>query len=117
MKLIIFVIIVICSLILFTGCTELIRTEYRDIEVSIVDKCHTPSYPIVEYNVALKLPITKIIPEVYEIIVEYNGVEYTIYGSETYDKYKNMVGQKTMAILEICTYDDGSIEYNITELK
>ena len=56
-------------------------------------------------------------PAVYQITVEYNGVEYTISGSDTYNKYKDKVGQTTMETLEICTYDDGTVKYDIIELE
>lgn len=56
-------------------------------------------------------------PAVYRITVEYNSVEYDIRGSNTYNKYKDMVGQNTIAVLEITTYDNGEIKEEIIELK
>ena len=56
-------------------------------------------------------------PAVYRITVEYNGVEYTISGSDTYNKYKEKVGKTTIGTLEIRTYDDGTVKYDIIALE
>lgn len=42
---------------------------------------------------------------VYTIIVKYNGDKYTIHGKETYNKYKDRVGETATGILEIKYYD------------
>lgn len=45
------------------------------------------------------------------------SVEYTISGSDTYNKYKEKVGQIAIGALEIRTYDDGTVKYDITALE
>ena len=54
---------------------------------------------------------------IYRIIVEYNNIEYVINDEETYDKYKDKIGQSTIGQLVIKTYDDGSITYDILSLE
>lgn len=56
-------------------------------------------------------------PAVYRITVKYNDVEYSISGSDTYEKYKEHIGEYTNGTLEIRTYDDGTIKYDILSLE
>ena len=99
------------------GCTKLVSTEYENVEVKIIDVYYKPSYTTITYNVALKMPMVQAHPAVYRITVEYNDIEYTISGSDTYNKYKEKVGQTTTGTLEIRTYDDGTVKYDITTLE
>lgn len=100
---------------ILTGCAKCINTEYENVEVNIVDEYHRGMYvtPISDGKVTTMVTY----PAVYKITVEYNGVKYTISGSDTYNKYKDMVGQTTTGTLEIKTYDDDSIRYDITNLE
>lgn len=100
---------------ILTGCAKCINTEYENVEVNIVDEYHRGMY--VTPISAGKVTTMVTHPAVYKITVEYNGVKYTISGSDTYNKYKDMVGQTTTGTLEIKTYDDGSIRYDITSLE
>ena len=97
------------------GCTKLVSTECENVEVSIVDKYYRGMYLTPVFNGKTTTFITH--PAVYRITVEYNGVEYTISSSDTYNKYKEKVGQTAIGTLEIRTYDDGSVKYDITALK
>ena len=116
-RIIVSILLIMCLMFTLTGCAKCISTEYENVEVNIVDEYHKPSYTTIEYNISLKMPMSKSHPAVYRITVEYNGVEYTISGSSTYNKYKDMVGQTTTGTLEIRTYDDGSVRYDITSLE
>ena len=98
-----------------TGCAKLVNKECENVEVSIVDKYHRGMYVTPVFNGKTTTMITH--PAVYRITVEYNGVEYTISGSDTYNKYKEKVGQTATGTLEIRTYDDGSVKYDITALE
>ena len=104
--------IMILSLV---GCAKLVSTEYENVEVNIVDEYHKGMYTTPVFNGKTTMMVTH--PAVYRIIVEYNGVEYTISGSDTYNKYKEKVGQIAIGTLEIRTYDDGTVKYDITELE
>lgn len=108
----------LCLLILtfcLCGCAKVVSTETTEVEVCIVDEYHRGMYitPIR----AGKTTIMQNHPAIYRITVEYNGVEYDINGSDTYNKYNDMVGQNTIAVLEISTYDNGEIKEKIIELK
>ena len=106
-------------LLIFTfclcGCAKVVSTETKEVEGVIVDEYHRGMYitPIR----AGKTTIMQTHPAVYRITVEYNGVEYDINGSDIYNNYKDMVGQNTIAVLEITTYDNGEIKEKIIELK
>lgn len=104
--------IMILSLV---GCAKLVSTEYENVEVNIIDEYHKGMYITHVFNGKTTTMITH--PAVYRITVEYNGVEYTISGSDTYNKYKEKVGQIAIGTLQIRTYDDGTVKYDITELE
>lgn len=98
-----------------SGCAKLVNTEYQKVEVVITDEYYRGMYITPIFNGKTTIMITH--PAVYQITVEYNGVEYTISGSDTYNKYKDNVGQTVTGTLEIRTYDNSNIRYNITSLE
>lgn len=97
------------------GCSELISTEYQNVEVTIVDEYYRPT--IIQPVLAGKVTTFITHPSVYRITVKYNDSKYTISGRETYNKYKNKVGQTAIGTLKICTYDDGSVRCYISSLE
>lgn len=97
------------------GCAELVSTEYRNVEVTIVDEYYSPMW-------IQPVPTGKVItlithPAIYRITVKYDDSEYTISGSETYNRYKNKIGQTAIGTLKICTYDDDSVRFYISNLE
>lgn len=109
------VITIICLIILLSGCAKLVNIEHQEVEVTITDEYHRGMY-VTPMRVG-KVTTMQTHPAVYRITVEYNGIEYTISGSDTYNKYKDKVGEIATGTLEILTYDDGTVRYNITELQ
>lgn len=109
---ILLLIVLICS---FAGCAKCISTEYDNVEVAIANKYYRPMWmqPIRVNKITTFITH----PAVYHIIVDYNGIEYTISGSDTYDKYKDKIGQIIIGKLEIKTYDDGAVKYSIVSLE
>lgn len=98
-----------------TGCAKLIKTEYENVEVTITDKYYRGMYPT-----PMKIGKTMTIrlhPAVYRITVTYNNIEYVISGENVYEKYKDKIGQTTTGKLEIRTYDDDSVKYDILSLE
>ena len=112
----IFALLLLTALITcLVGCAECISTECETVEVVIVDEYHRSAYTQPVYTGKTVILITHAAR--YEITVEYNGVKYTISGSDTYNKYKNMVGETAIGTLEIKTYDDGTVKYDIVSLE
>ena len=112
----IFALLLLIALITcLVGCAECISTECETVEVVIVDEYHRSAYTQFIFSGKTMIPITHAAR--YEIIVEYNGVKHTISGKDTYDKYKNMVGDTAIGTLEIKTYDDGTVKYDIVSLE
>ena len=109
--------ILLCVVLVFSlvGCAECISTEYENVEVTIVDKYHRGVWlqPIRAGKVTSFITH----PAVWRITVEYNGAEYTVSGSETYNKYQDKIGQTTIGELEIKTYDDDTVKYDIVSLE
>lgn len=115
MKRIIGVLVMVCLVFSLVGCAKLVNTEYQEVEVKIVDSYHRGMWmqPVRAGKVTTYITHSA----VYKITVEYNGVEYSVSGSDTYRKYKGRIGSMTTGTLEINTYDDGTVKYDITKLR
>ena len=118
MKLInrIFALLLLAVLIFsLVGCAKCISTEYENVEVTVVDKYHRGMW--IQPIRAGKVTTMITHPAVWRIAVEYNGVEYTISGRDTYNRYEDKIGQTAIGELEIKTYDDGTVKYDIVSLE
>lgn len=89
----------------------------RDVQVKIIDEYHRAAYTTMYYNPATKTMMPQSHPAVYSITVKYNGVEYDISDSDTYNKYSDKIGEYVDGILETKKYDDGTVRYNIVDLE
>ena len=114
-KIILVLLSVVTMMVLLAGCAKCIGTEYQNVEVNIVGEYYRGSY-VTPMRVGKVLTMQHH-PAKYHITVKYNGVEYTISGSDTYYKYKDKVGQTATGTLRIRTYDDGAIRYDIISLE
>lgn len=99
------------------GCAKCISTETSTVQVKITNEYHRAAYTTMYYSPATKTILPSSHPGVYRITVEYNGVEYNISGSDTYNKYSDKVGEYTSGTLQTKKYDDGSVRYDIIELE
>ena len=99
------------------GCAKCISTETSTVQVKIIDEYHRAAYTTMYYSPATKTMMPQSHPAVYRITVEYNGVEYNISGSNTYNKYSDKIGEYVDGILETKKYDDGTVRYNIVDLE
>lgn len=99
------------------GCAKCISTETSTVQVKITDEYHRAAYTTMHYNLATKTMIPQSHSAVYRITVEYDGVEYDISGSDTYNKYSDKIGEYTNGTLQTKKYDDGSVRYDIIELE
>ena len=107
--------LVVCIVFSLTGCAKFVSSEYRNVEVEITDEYHRNMYVTPIFNG--KTTTTIIHPATYCITVEYNSIEYDISGRDTYEKYYDKVGQSITGVLEIRTYGNGTIKYEIVGLK
>lgn len=109
--------LILCFTIMFSlcGCAKCISTEITEVEVKITDEYHRGMYMTPIRSGKVTTFVTH--PEVYRITVEYNENEYTISGRDTYNSYKDKVGETAIGILETKTYDDESVKYDIISLK
>ena len=101
----------IIVLIFLTGCNKVVKTEYQDVNVKIVDVCHQD---MSLYRVG---GMTMYKPSKHEVTVEYNGVTYKFDNEKLYNKYKSKIGKDVPAVLTIFTYEDGKVSEDIAELK
>lgn len=107
MKKILSILIVVCLVFTLFGCAKCVNTEYRDVEVKIVNV----------YRRGARRVGSAYRPAKHKVTVEYNDSEYVISGRETYNKYKDRIGQTTSGTLETRTYDDGTTRQYITQLE
>lgn len=98
-----------------TGCAKLVNTEYKNVEVEIVDEYHRGMYITPIFNGKTTIMITH--PAIYQITVRYNNVEYDISSRDTYEKYCDKVGQLIVGVLETRTYDNGTVKCEIVDLE
>ena len=106
--------VLIAVLVMLTGCTKIINTEYKEVDVKITDTYYRAAY-VTPIRVS---KVTSVIthPAVYHTYIEYEGIEYTLSGSSIYNKYKNKIGQTVKGKLKIDTYDDNTVKYDIIEI-
>lgn len=112
---------ILATLLIFvftlTSCAKCIGTETSTVQVKVTDEYYMAAYTTMYYNPATKTMLPMSHPADYRIIIEYNGVEYNFYDSDTYEKYSDRIGEYVNGTLEIRKYDDGTIRYNIVELE
>jgi hypothetical protein len=112
----IFALLLLTTIVIsIVGCAKCISIEHQQVEVTIVDEYHRGAWlqPIIINGKTSFINH----PAVWQIIVEYNGINHTISGSDTYNKYKDKIGQTAIGELEIRTYDDGTVKYYIVSLE
>lgn len=97
-----------------TGCAKCVSTEYKNVDVMVVDEYYRGVWMQPIFNGKATTYITH--PAVWHITVEYNGVEYTIGGHDTYEKYADRIGETAIGVLEVKTFDDGMVMYDIVAL-
>lgn len=108
------VIIPVVAIMGIKGTKKVVNTDYDTVDVTIVGKHHSSRWlqPIKTGNSTMFINHAA----QWHIIVEYNGVKYTIDDEDTYNQYKGMVGQSVSGILEITTYDDNSTLCRVVSL-
>lgn len=101
--------------VLLTGCVKCVSTETKTVQVQVVDEYYKEAEYRFLYNGKAVVPVKA--PAVYEIVVEYAGVNFTFSGEDTYQKYAEHIGEYTNATLEQRKYSDGSVRYNMIDLE
>lgn len=114
-KALILILIFILLIVNLISCSKPIKKEYEEVEVTIIDASHTSTWIQV-------IPVGKMMtmithPATYKITVEYNTYKYYLTDKDTYDKYKDSIGQTVNATLEIETYENGNVHYDILSLE
>lgn len=107
--------VIIMISLCFVGCAKCIGTETNVEQVEVIDTYHRSAWiqPVVSGKVRTFIHH----PAVYQVIVSYNDVEYRVNGKETYDKYKDRVGEIVNATIEKNSYDDGTVKYSVIALE
>jgi hypothetical protein len=98
-----------------TSCADLISTETQKVDVLITYEDYSGAWlqPVWTGQVFTYIPH----PAQYEITVKYNGIEYTLDNETYYNAYKDRIGDTITGTLEIKTYDDGTVKYDIIALE
>lgn len=114
MVLMIVVLLIAPMAIILSGCAKCVSTEYETVQAEIVDQHHRSAHTAP--MMVGKVMTVRIVPASYSITVKYDGIEYTISGYDTWNEYKDMIGETVPATLEIRKYDDGTIKFDIIAL-
>lgn len=105
------------SMFLLIGCAKSVSTETSTVQVKVTNEYHHESYTIPYYNSVTKTTYLQPYPATYEIVVEYDGAEYILWGKDIYNKYSGRVGEYVTGTLETKRYDNGTVKYEITSLE
>ena len=87
------------------------------MQVKVTDEYHRTAYTTMHYSPATKTMLPQSHPAVYRITVEYDGVEYDISGSDTYNKYSDKIGEYVNGTLETKKYDNRTVKYKVIGLE
>lgn len=118
MKKFLITLLIMCTILFsLTGCAKCISTETSTVQVKVTDEYHRAAYTTMYYSPATHTILLNSHPAVYRITVEYDGVEYYFYDSDTYNKYSDKVGECVNGILQIDKYDNGNVKYDIIDLE
>ena len=98
-----------------TGCANLISTETKKVDVLITYEDYSGAWLQPVWTGKMFTYIHH--PAQYEITVKYDGIEYTLDNETYYNAYNNRVGDTITGTLEIKTYDDGTVKYDIIALE
>lgn len=116
-KLYISLVTIVLFIFMLTGCAECINTETSTVKVKVTDEYYKAAYTTMYYSPATKTMLPMSHPADYRIIIEYNGVEYNFYDSDTYEKYSDRIGEYVNGTLMTKTYNDGTVKYKIVSLE
>lgn len=116
-KLYISLVTIVLFIFMLTSCAKCISTETSTVKVKVTYEDYEAAYTTMYYSPATKTMLPMSHPADYRIIVEYNGVEYNFYDSDTYEKYSGRVGEYVNGTLITKTYDDGAVKYKIVSLE
>lgn len=97
------------------GCAKVVSVTKEDVLVNIVDEHYKHMYMQPIHTGKVTTFITH--PAQYKITVEYSGKQFVIDDKDTYDKYKDRVGEVITGTLETTTYDNGKKWYDIVSLQ
>lgn len=114
MKKVVSILLIFIMIFCFCACAKVVSTQTNIVPVTIVNRFHSSStvFPVIINNHVFM----NVIPEKYCITVEFAAKEYEITGRETYEKFKDKIGETVNAKIETICFDDGIIKYNIVEL-
>ena len=103
--------------VMLACCAKCVSTETSTVQVKVTNAYHKASYTTTYYSPETKTIFSQTHAAIYKITVEYDGTEYGIWGSDTYYKYSDSIGESVNGILETKKYDDGTVKYNIVDLE
>lgn len=110
--------------VLHTGTNHSVFKKYiivsedkKQVSVEITDKYYKEGNSTFMYFAYSHMYIpVKTDPE-YSITCKYNDKEYEITGKETYEKFKDKIGETATGELKIVTYGDGKVRQQIISIK
>ena len=110
----IFSLILVLSLLLLTGCAEVVRIDTEIVEATVVDTYYRPSW--IQPIVVGKVSSMMMHPATYRVSLEYKEETYTLNSKDSYDICKDLKGEKIPCKLKIAEYNNGKVFKDILEI-
>lgn len=123
-RIILFIYVLLC-LLSCTACAKRIGTEQKELDVRVTDITYEPESSDLRYigniyagnnmSIPQYMPVT--IPEKYIVTVSYDDETYSVDDKDLYEKYKDKIGETTIAVFDIDICDDGDVVKRFVRLK
>ncbi len=107
--------VLLISISTLTGCAKCIDKTEELVKVEVINEYYKPEATRL-VTIINNVPQFHTDPAEYEITVNYDGIEYTVTGSDTYKKYHGRIGETVQATLITKTYDNGKVKKWIDSL-
>ena len=109
-----FVMAMVLILSALSGCAKVVSTETYEAPVRILSVDYRPAY-------STPMKVGKVMsvmthPADYDVVVEYNGVEYELDSRDSYKAAENNVGSAMQAVIEKVRYEDGDVRFKVLDL-
>ena len=107
--------VLLISISTLTGCAKCIDKTEELVKVEVINEYYKPEATHL-VTIINNVPQFHTDPAEYEITVNYDGIEYTVTGSDTYKKYHGRICETVQATLITKTYDNGKVKKWIDSL-
>ena len=110
-KYISYIFIILLLTFFLVGCKKMASIETKIVGAVIEDVHYSAAYAVPVYTG--KVTTVRVQPATYKTYLLYNGTCFSVNGHNTYNYCKNHIGEIVDCVLEVITYKDNTIDYDI----